>query len=39
MEALEIAKLIENHGGRLYLVGGALRDKLLNRPILMRIIV
>ncbi len=33
MEALEIAKLIENHGGRLYLVGGALRDKLLNRPI------
>lgn len=33
MEVLEIAKLIENHGGRLYLVGGALRDKLLNRPI------
>lgn len=39
MEVLEIAKLIENRGGRLYLVGGALRDKLLNRPILMRIIV
>ena len=33
MEVLEIAKLIENRGGRLYLVGGALRDKLLNRPI------
>ncbi len=33
MEILEIAKLIEENGGRLYLVGGALRDKLLNRPI------
>ena len=33
MGVLEIAKLIENHGGRLYLVGGALRDKLLNRSI------
>lgn len=33
MEVLKIAKLIEEHGGRLYLVGGALRDTLLNRPI------
>ena len=33
MKVLEIAKLIEKHGGRLYLVGGAIRDKLLNRPI------
>ena len=33
MEILEIAKLIEQNEGRLYLVGGALRDKLLNRPI------
>ena len=33
MEVLKIAKLIEEHGGRLYLVGGAIRDKLLNRPI------
>lgn len=30
---LEIAKKIENEGGRLYLVGGAIRDKLLNRKI------
>lgn len=27
---IEIAKLIEKNGGRLYLVGGAVRDKLLN---------
>ena len=29
----EIAETIEKNGGRLYLVGGALRDSLLNRPI------
>lgn len=33
MEILEIAKLIEQNGGRLYLVGGAVRDSLLNRSI------
>ena len=33
MEIEEIAKLIEKNGGRLYLVGGAIRDSLLNRPI------
>lgn len=33
MEVKKIAKLIEKNGGRLYLVGGAVRDKLLNRPI------
>lgn len=27
----KIAKIIENNGGRLYLVGGAVRDKLLNK--------
>ena len=32
MTILEIAKTIESNGGRLYLVGGAVRDKLLNRP-------
>ena len=30
---LEIAKKIENEGGRLYLVGGAVRDKFLNKEI------
>lgn len=30
---LEIAKKIENEGGRLYLVGGAVRDKLLNKQV------
>lgn len=30
---LKIAKKIENEGGRLYLVGGAIRDKLLNKKI------
>lgn len=30
---LEIAKKIENEGGKLYLVGGAIRDKLLNKEI------
>lgn len=29
----EVAKLIEKNGGRLYLVGGAVRDKLLRRAI------
>ncbi len=33
MEIKEIAKLIEKSGGRLYLVGGAVRDSLLNRPV------
>lgn len=33
MEIKKIAKLIEEKGGRLYLVGGAVRDKLLNRSI------
>ena len=28
-----IAKIIERNGGRLYLVGGAVRDKLLNKNI------
>lgn len=31
MEIKEIAKIIEKNGGRLYLVGGAVRDKLLGR--------
>ena len=33
MNIEKIAKIIEKNGGRLYLVGGALRDSLLNRPI------
>ena len=33
MEIEKTAQLIEQNGGRLYLVGGALRDSLLNRPI------
>lgn len=33
MSINEIAKLIENEGGRLYLVGGAIRDELLGREI------
>ena len=33
MEIEKIAKIIEKNGGRLYLVGGAIRDCLLNRPI------
>ena len=33
MNINEIAKIIEQNGGRLYLVGGAVRDSLLNRPI------
>lgn len=31
MDKIEIAKKIENAGGRLYLVGGALRDELLGK--------
>lgn len=31
MDKIEIAKKIENAGGKLYLVGGALRDELLGR--------
>ena len=30
---LEIAKIISENGGRLYLVGGAIRDELLNKSI------
>lgn len=33
MEIKNIAKLIEQNGGRLYLVGGAVRDSILNRPV------
>ena len=33
MEIEEIAKIIEKNGGRLYLVGGAIRDSILNKPI------
>lgn len=33
MEIKEIASKISNCGGRLYLVGGAIRDKLLNKEI------
>ena len=33
MDIEKIAKKIEKNGGRLYLVGGAVRDFLLNRPI------
>ena len=33
MDIIEIAHVIEQNGGRLYLVGGAVRDFLLNRPI------
>ena len=33
MDIEEIAKIIEKNGGRLYLVGGALRDSLLKRSI------
>lgn len=32
-DILEIAQKIENAGGRLYLVGGAIRDKLLNKKV------
>ena len=33
MDIKEIAKIIEKNGGRLYLVGGAVRDSILGRPI------
>ena len=33
MDIIKIAQLIKQNGGRLYLVGGAVRDSLLNRPI------
>ena len=33
MDIIEIAHVIKQNGGRLYLVGGAVRDSLLNRPI------
>lgn len=29
-DIVNIAKIIEQNGGRLYLVGGAVRDKLFN---------
>lgn len=33
MDIENVAKIIEQNGGRLYLVGGAVRDSLLNKPI------
>ena len=33
MDIKEMAKIIKQNGGTLYLVGGAVRDNLLNRPI------
>ena len=33
MDIKEIAQIIKNEGGNLYLVGGAIRDKLLGRTI------
>ncbi len=33
MDIIKIAQLIEQNGGRLYLVGGAIRDFLLNRSV------
>ena len=33
MEILEIANKIKQKGGKLYLVGGALRDELLKRKV------
>ena len=33
MDIEKIAKIINQNGGRLYLVGGALRDSLLNRSV------
>ena len=33
MKIEKIARIIEQNGGRLYLVGGAVRDSLLNKPI------
>ena len=33
MDIKKIAKKIEDNGGRLYLVGGAVRDSILNRPV------
>ena len=32
-KTVKIAKKIQNAGGKLYLVGGAVRDELLNRPV------
>ena len=33
MDIESVARLIEKSGGRLYLVGGAVRDSILNKPI------
>lgn len=33
MDIFEVANIIEKSGGRLYLVGGAVRDSILNKPI------
>lgn len=33
MDIINIAKIIENAGGKLYLVGGAIRNEILNIPI------
>jgi len=33
MEIEKIAKIIKENGGNTYLVGGAVRDAILNKPI------
>lgn len=33
MEILRIANLIKDNGGKLYLVGGAIRDEIMEKPI------
>lgn len=33
MEILEIAETIKQNGGNLYLVGGAVRDELIGKPV------
>lgn len=33
MEIIEIAKIIEQNGGNLYLVGGAIRDEFIGKPV------
>ena len=32
MNIIEIAQIINNNGGRLYYVGGCVRDRLMNLP-------
>ena len=33
MDIIQIAKMIKDAGGRLYLVGGAIRDEIMGKPI------